>query len=230
MTRRKLLRILIPLLGALVVTFLIAKLTAQPKAATASVVVATQDVSAGAILSSQDLSLKSVPAGSALPGSVTSVPAAAGEVTRVGLAVGDPVLSNELQASQMAGLSYQIPAGERAFTVPVNGVSGVAGNLAPGDEVDVLATFPAQSTGTTAQAHADVVVQGVAILGLGTGTGSVTPAAGNNSPYTLVTLAVTPTQAATISLSEQVGSVTFLLRPHAHPGTGTASVTVGGLP
>ncbi|MDA8345903.1 MAG: Flp pilus assembly protein CpaB [Thermaerobacter sp.] len=233
MTRRKLIRILIPLVVALIATVAVAKLTARPQAPTVAIVVAAQDIAPGTVLTSHDLQVHSVPASHALQGSLQSVGAATGEVARVGLTAGDPVLSDELQTSQMAGLNYQIPAGERAFTVPVNGVTGVGGSLIVGDQVDVLATFPAQTntSGASTPAHASVVVQDVAVLELGTGTGTINPtAAGNGSPYTLVTLAVTPQEAAMISLSEELGSVTFLLRPHANAGSGAANISAGGLP
>ncbi len=235
MTRRRLIRILIPLAVALIATLLVAQLTARKTAPTATIVVAAQSVNAGTVLSSQDVQLETVPASAALHGALTTMASAVGQVARVGLTLGDPVLSDELQPSQVAGISYQIPAGMRGFAVPVNGVSGVAGNLSPGDKVDVLATFPVQSAtnaGAASPAHASVVVQDVAVIGLSAGTGSSTAptAAGNTSPYTLVTLAVTPQQAATISLSEQQGTITFLLRPHSGAGSGSATVTVGGLP
>jgi pilus assembly protein CpaB len=235
MTRRRLIRILIPLAVALVATLVVAKLTAQKTAPTETIVVAAQSVNAGSVLSPQDVQTESVPMSTALHGVLTTTAAAVGEVTQVNLTLGDPILSDEVVPSQAAGISYQIPAGMRAFAVPVNGVSGVAGNLTPGDKVDVLATFPVQSAtnaGVASPAHASVVVQDVAVIGLSTGTSSSTTpsAAGNTSPYTLVTLAVTPQQAATISLSEQQGTVTFLLRPHSGAGNGSATVTVGGLP
>lgn len=232
MTKRRLIRILIPLLVALVVTIAVAKLTTKPKAPTVSVVVAAAQVSAGSILTTQDLQVLSVPAASALPGSIGSVSQAIGVITRVDLTAGDPVLADELQPTQSAGLAYQIPAGERALTVQVNGVTGVGGSLGIGNTVDVLGTFPSQSstTGVSSPAYAAVVVQNVTVLQLSSGTGGTTATqSGNGSPYTLVTLAVTPTEAATISLAEQQGGVTFLLRPHSGAGNGTADVGVGGL-
>lgn len=237
MTRSRLIRIIVPLLVALIVTAVVAKLTAGKASPTGEIVIAAHTVKAGSVLTPEDLQLRSVPARAALAGSLGSVGAAVGAVTRTELTTGAPVLSDELESSQAAGLDYQIPAGMRAFTVPVNGVSGVAGQLAAGDRVDVLATFTAQSSasngGVAVTPHATVVVQDIGVLALGTGTGSVAPAAtssGTSSPYTLVTLAVTPQQAAVISLSEQQGTVAFLLRPHSGAGSGSASVSAGELP
>lgn len=227
MTRRRLLRAIVPLLAALLLTLVVARATATPAARHVPLLVAATAVPAGSVLSAADLRLQQVAPAAVLPGSLTSLSAAAGQVAKVALSAGSPVLSDEIEAEPQAGLAYQIPRGQRALTLAVNGVSGVAGNLLPGVRVDVLLTIGAQSaqSGQAAvQAESTLIVQDAAVLTTGLEGSSST-----GSGYSLVTLAVTPAQAATIALGQQQGSILLLLRPSGDAAAAPVVVRVGGI-
>ena len=227
MTRRRLLRVIVPLLAALILTLVVARVTARPSPHLVPLLVAAAEVPAGSELTAADLKLEEVSPAAILPGSLTTFASAQGQVARVGLSAGSPVLADELEPAQQAGLAYQIPRGERALTLAVNGVSGVAGNLAPGAHVDVLLTIGAQSSqggqpATTALST--VIVQNIVVLATG-----LAGTAGPSGGYSLVTLAVTPAQAATIALGQQQGSILLLLRPEGDQTTAPVEVRVGGI-
>jgi len=226
MTRRRLLRVIVPLLAALLLTLVVARATARPNPRTTPVVVAAVTVPAGSVLSPADLKVQDVPPSGALPGSLRATASAVGEVAKVGLSSGAPVLADEIEPQPQAGLAYQIPRGERALTLAVNGVSGIAGNLAAGLRVDVLLTVGGQTAGTGQSATAalsTVIAQNIAVLSTGLAGGS------GGSGYALVTLAVSPTQAATIALGQQQGSIVLLLRAPGDHQTAQVKVQVGGV-
>lgn len=231
MTRQKLLRVIVPLLVALVATLAVSRLAQTHSTATVPMLVAQSVIPQGSIVSAAEVQTKQVPASGAWPGGLTAPGQAVGEVALVTMAPGTPVLAEELQPVQDSGLGYAIPPGLRAMTIAVTNVSGVAGNLVPGSAVDVLATFPYTSGpgGVSGSPRSTTVVQDVRVLQVG----QASPGTAQSSPnpsYSLVTIAVTPTQATEIALSEQLGTVDLLLRPTTGAGSGTASTSIGGLP
>ncbi len=226
MTRRRLLRVIVPLLAALLVTLVVAKATTSPAASRVPLVIAATAVPAGSVLSPSDLKLQQVSPSAILPGALTTVGAAQGQVTKVGLSAGAPVLSDEIEPEHDAGLAYQIPRGDRALTMSVNGVSGVAGNLAPGSRIDVLLTLSAQAAQNgqpATPAESTIIVPDVAVLSTGLAGSS------SSSGYSLVTLSVTPEQAATIALGQQQGSLLLLLRPPGDGSKPAVQIRVGGI-
>lgn len=230
MTRQKLLRIIVPLFVALLVTYAVARLSQTHAAATAPVVVAQSAIPDGSVVGSAEVRVEQVPAAGVWPGSLTSAAQAVGQVALVNIPQGSPLLSSELQAAQAAGLAYAIPPGERGMSIAVTNVSGVAGNLQPGSYVDVMATYPYTSGqgGVPGSPRSSTVVQDVRVLQVGqAAVGGQAPATTN---YSLVTLAVTPQQATAIALAEQLGTVDLLLRPANGAGNGMASTSIGGLP
>lgn len=75
--------------------------------------------------------------------------------SRVVLRAMDPselILGSKLTApGQVAGITSHLSPGKRAFTIPVNQTSGVAGFLRPGDHVDVFWTGRPQGQGEVTQ-------------------------------------------------------------------------------
>jgi len=227
MTRRKLLRVIVPLCAALLLTIVVARATSHPATKGVPLLEAAVQVSQGTILSPADLKVVKVSPQALLPGSLSSEGQAAGQVTLVALSPGSPILANDVEARTQAGLAYAIPSGERAMTLAVNSVSGVAGNLATGSRVDVLLTLSAQAAQPATQVPAEpplstVVASDLQVLATGI-AGSTT-----SSGYAVVTLAVTPEEAATIALSQQQGTLTLLLRGPKDTSRPATEVRLGG--
>lgn len=230
MTRQKLLRVIIPLLVALIVTLLVARLGQTRSTATVPILVAQSLIARGSVITGSEVHVEQVSKSQAWPDSLGNVAEAVGQVAQVNISPGSPVVMEELQAAQTAGLSYDIPAHERAMTIAVTTVSGIAGNLESGSHVDIIATYPYQSGagGVPGSPLSATVVQNLVVLQVGQSSGNGQSTGGSN--YSLVTVSVTPVQATEISLAEQLGTIDLVLRPSSGAGSGMASTTIGGLP
>lgn len=194
--------------------------------ATVPVVVARKAIPARTKLSPDMLAVRQVARDLSLPGALGSVAAAAGKVTVLPLAEGEPVLKAAFEQAGAAGsLSAQIPAGRRAFTLAVNEVSGVAGRLEGGDRVDAIAVFGQEVTGVD---QAMLLLEDLTVLALGKGTPGGSQPAGKavSTGYTSVTLAVTPQQAVLLAQATKRGQLQLVLRPVSGEGeAGRVTVT-----
>jgi pilus assembly protein CpaB len=76
-----------------------------------------------------------------VPGALTSESSLQGKVMAVPVAKGQQLLLSQLGAPEEQSLSFQIDAGMRAISLPVDRMNGVGGAIKKGDRVDVIATF-----------------------------------------------------------------------------------------
>lgn len=223
MNKRRIARLfLIPALaGAVAAALVYVYVEPAPVAvpvATVPVVVARKAIPAYTKLTPDMLTVRQVARELSLPGALGSVADAAGKVTVIPLAEGEPVLKAAFEPARAAGsLAAQIPAGRRALTLAVNEVSGVAGRLEVGDRVDAIAVFDKSVTGID---QATLLVENLTVLALGKGLpgGSQSAAKAANPGYTSVTLAVTPQQAVLLSLATKRGQLQLALRPASGDG------------
>jgi pilus assembly protein CpaB len=174
------------------------------------VVVAAADVPIGAALRHEDVRTVEWPA-AALPAGVFEKP---DDVIGRGLVM--PLIQNELilpmkLASKEAGsgLPIMIPEGERAVSVRVNEVIGVAGYVLPGTRVDVVAV--ASATDKKADTTSKVVLTNVQVLAAGTKMEQDSEG-GKPMPVTVVTLLVVPEQAERLALASTEGKIQLALR------------------
>ena len=173
------------------------------------IVVATQDLPVGTLLTIDHLKTVQWPASSpVLDGFATTE-----DVTDRGLIAG--VITNEpLTETKLApreaggGLPPSIPLGMRAISVRVNDVIGVAGFVVPGTRVDVLATVSQGQRDSMSK----VVVSNVQVLTAGTRYDLEQARSGEPMPSTVVTLMVTPEEAERISLAGTEGQLVLTLR------------------
>ncbi|MGH2557231.1 MAG: Flp pilus assembly protein CpaB [Actinomycetota bacterium] len=129
------------------------------------VVLASIPIERGKALSPPDLRLARMPVDYTPPGALTDVSKAAGRVALADLAPGEVVTETRLARVRAGPVASLVPRGLRAFAVPTSLPPGL---LAPGDHVDVLATF------NTGQVHTETVVSGIEVL-LVLGSGSAGP-------------------------------------------------------
>lgn len=213
MEKRRILRFfVIPTLAALAASiaayrFLKPVAAAQLLEDSISVVLASQPIPARTKLTKEMLAVKRMPRTYAFHGSINSLDEAVGKVTTVPLAAGEPVLRSVLAIEEnKSGLSFHIPDGMRALTLSVGEVTGLAGRLKVGDRIDIVAFFPKDIAGSD---KVMTVLENISILALGKENNSGKGEKGYNS----VTLALSPLQAATLSLAQEVGKIQVLLRP-----------------
>src|SRR6188472_387621 len=134
---------------------------------TKQVVVAAADMDIGAEVRREDIRVIEWPANS-LPANAISNPE---EVIGRGLVMpviqNEPILPMKLASKEAgAGLPPVIPPGQRAVSVRVNEVIGVAGYVLPGTRVDVVAT--ANPSSRSEDITTKVVLQNVEVLAAGT--------------------------------------------------------------
>lgn len=135
---------------------------------------------------------------------------------------GAMILTSDFAVEREArNLAAKIPAGERAYAVAVDSVSGVAGLLEPGDRVDILGTFPMgdreqmvvdESGGKSAGYATLAVLQAVTVLAVGQRMSQVEESNGPGRTYSTLTISVTIGEAELLTLLQTRGKLTYLLR------------------
>jgi pilus assembly protein CpaB len=187
-----------------------------------AVVYAKKPIPARSAVTLEQLEVRRVPTEMVNPNTVRDPQAAVGLIARSSIFQGEAVLKDRLlQKGQPYNLSLLIPPGMRAITVAIDEVKGVAGFLKPGERVDVIGTYEFMEP----KAHriAWTVIQDAEILAVAQNMGDTeqpqkadAKTAGQKDPAKLgasVTLAVTPTQAQQLTLSEELGVLRLTLRP-----------------
>lgn len=172
------------------------------------IVLASRDLPAGVVLTSDDLKLTAWPAGTTLPGYFSNVEEVLNRPLIYPVGAKEPILERNLavQGSGL-GLSVRIPPGMRATSVRSNEVVGVAGFLYPGSRVDVLATFtlPGSNNSIT-----QTILQDVEVLTAGE---KIEPdPQGKAQTVNVVTLLLAPEDSQKLLLASMQGSIQFVLR------------------
>ena len=177
---------------------------------TQPVVVAAGDITLGAALKKEDMTILNFPAGSAPEGSFSKPQDLIGRGVVVPMVKNEPILPAKLASKEAgAGLPPVIPDGMRAVSVRVNEVIGVAGYVLPGTHVDVLVT---QSPTTQPQdIVSKVILSNVQVLTAGTRMEQDHDKA-KPVQVTVVTLAVFPDQAERLALASTEGKIQLALR------------------
>ncbi len=178
--------------------------------------------------------------------SVQNVDSVAGQIVRAAIFAGEPLYRFKLAAADSsAALPVSVADGMRAFTVPVDEVSGVGGYVLSGSYVDVIGTFRnvresmfGRSRGET---FSKVILERVKVLasgpqmeqndlgsrsrGEGVNGRAAILARDRNAP-TSATLLVSPVQAESLALAVKEGSIHLALRNYQDEGAAqTTGVT-----
>jgi Flp pilus assembly protein CpaB len=122
---------------------------APPPPPTVAVTVASRDLEAGAVLVASDVATRRFPVGTAPAG---LAPRAVGRVLAAPVSEGEPLTAVRFVGPDLAGSQ----AGDTVLPVRLSD-AGVASLLRPGDEVDLMATDPADGT-TRVLAHGVTVL------------------------------------------------------------------------
>jgi pilus assembly protein CpaB len=213
-------RVMIGLFLAVVVAILLSayvyrafqQATAVRPSKTQEVVVAITPLALGTRLDSSNVRTISWPSDSPVPGMLTSIESAQGRAVITAVAANEMILESKLaQKEAGAGLPATIPEGMRAISVAVNEVISVAGFVTPGTSVDVLVT--GQIPGATqsgAQYVTRTILENVRVLA----AGQKIEQDKDGKPQTVpvVTLLVTPKDAATLAMASTEGKIQLALR------------------
>jgi len=177
---------------------------------TKQVVVAAADMDIGAEVRREDLRVIEWPANS-IPSNAISNPE---EIIGRGLVMpviqNEPILPMKLASKEAgSGLPPVIPPGQRAVSVRVNEVIGVAGYVTPGTRVDVVATV--SPTQNQQDMTSKVILTDVAVLAAGT---KIERDAEKDKPVAVnvVTLLVSPDESERLTLAANEGKIQLALR------------------
>lgn len=192
-------------------------------AAINQVAVAAVDIELGSRLNSQMVKLVSWPSGNVPAGSFASVDELTDRVVKTSVLRGEAVLDAKLApVGTKGGLSAVIKEGNRAMTVRVNDVVGVAGFALPGNYVDVVVSTQQDGGGSDGKQISKIVLDRILVL-------AVAQEANRDETkpkvVSAVTLEVTPPQAEKLDLARSVGTLSLVLRNQVD----SASVDTGGI-
>jgi pilus assembly protein CpaB len=191
-------------------------------AATNQVVVAAVDIELGSRITPMMTKAVPWPSGNVPPGVFSKPEDVSDRVVKTSVLRGEAILDSKLApVGTQGGLSAVIKEGNRAMTVRVNDVIGVAGFALPGNYVDVVVST--QQDDNKSKQISKIVLEHILVLAV-----AQEASRDETKPKVVsaVTLEVTPAQAERLDLARSVGTLSLVLRNQvdAQPSE-TAGVT-----
>ena len=178
----------------------------QAHVATARVVVASRDLDVGTRLRVDMLEVVDWPAGLRLNESFADPRNLSDRVVNTQVLRGEPIVAAKLAPlGALGGLSAVLDAGQRAITVKVNEIVGVAGFALPGNYVDVMVNAPDDADRPVSK----IVLERILVLAVAQ---DISTGDAKARLVNAVTLEVTPQQAEQLDLARSIGSLSLVLR------------------
>lgn len=201
------------------------------------VVMAARNIPAQTEILPSDVELVSAPRRYLQPAAIQQLDQAVGRIAATAIPQGTQVtLATTLSPSAKSGIAGSLPVGKRAVTIAVDEVNGIAGLVRPGNYVDCLLTVDFGDEGGSRFTTLTLLEQ-VPVIAINRDIfpPAVQPpqrkekenAANGESGRQLVTVAVSPEEAATLMLAQESGRVHLTLRPQEDTSVaGIAPVTL----
>lgn len=196
------------------------------------VIEASVDISPRTVITEDMVKAAAVPQSLVPAGALTDKQAVVGKPAAVSILAGDMITERKLNDTSASGFNGLIPKGMRAISFAVNDVTGVSGFAKPGDKIDILLISDKDGTNRIASRTIlkDVLLLAVNKTSMAVrpskeepksdDTNSVVPssakpadAAASAGTPAVVTVALSPYEAAKLAASAQVGQLQMLLRP-----------------
>ncbi|HEX2762062.1 MAG TPA: Flp pilus assembly protein CpaB [Rhizomicrobium sp.] len=203
---------------------------------TIAMLVSASDIPRGRVLNAQDVSVQMVAPAKAPAAALHRAEDAQGHMALAPIAAGAPILSDQISAETVAGLSARVPQSYRAYSIPVSEADIAGGFVQANDHVDLYVTLPgalfAEGQKAGDRSKATLLLQSAQVLAVGAklkNDGSPTPG------VRTVTLALSTGDLAKVALAARLGSISFAIRnpldDTAGPGSGAElSSLLGGAP
>ncbi len=211
-------RLILGLGGAIVVAFLIStyvyrqfqRVTVSRPVAMQHIVVAAVPMQLGTRVDANNLKLIPWPSGEPVAGMFTRIEDCANRALITPVAENELIIESKLSPKEAgAGLPATIPEGMRALSVAVNEVVGVAGFVIPGTMVDVLVT--GSVVGSRDQNNITrTILENVRVLAAGQKIEQ--DREGKPQTVPVITLLVTPADAAKLAMASTEGKIQLALR------------------
>ncbi|MFA5890058.1 MAG: Flp pilus assembly protein CpaB [Actinomycetota bacterium] len=177
-------------------------------------------MSADAAVQRAAITTTTVPRKVVAEGAIASLDEIRGKVAAVTIVPGEQIVSSRFVELSAVGSGLEIPAGRQAMAVELALPPGVGGYIQPGARVSVIAHLSVTS-GRGADARAQYLLQDVSVLAVGQkvvsaaneGSRGAARQASAAQDRTLLTLAVTPSEAEKLAFAIFEGDVYFTLLP-----------------
>jgi len=190
------------------------------------VVVPNRALRPGDILNPTLLSVREIPSKYADSNALTqnTYTSAIGKTIQADVDQGKPLLWAHLQPDEPSAAEFSLASrvsnGNRALTVRVDDVNSLSGFLQPGNSIDLLLSYRLQQKMITRP-----VVERLQVIATGNETQVVM--ADDQPSFSTITVEVTPDQASRITLAQQLGSLTAMLRhPDDNAALGAKALTL----
>lgn len=173
------------------------------------IVVPMRALKRGEILNAKDLSIRAIPEKYADSNSVTgkTYETAVGQRLDFDIDEGRPLLWAHLEGGLSPTFSGKVGDGLRAMTVRVDEINSISGFLQPNDKVDLML-----SHGAGGSYQIFPLIQNLDVIATGVQTYVDKSAPGTTRPFSTITVHVSPIDGQKITLAQQVGKLTALLR------------------
>jgi len=178
-----------------------------PKVVERTVLTAGKTIPAHTLITAEMLLPASRPAEGLDPDALSAPAAAIGASTINDIPLGSVITTSKLVRGQAAGLTATLKPGQRAVTVGVDKVKGVANLLKPGDHVDVIAVIAASQE---APPRAVTFIRDATVLAVGTALDNLASPPPDGA--TTATLAVDARQADDLALADTSTTLRLALR------------------
>lgn len=202
-----------------------AQLTAQLD--TVDILVAKSDIGMGQTVSAQDLQWQAWPTSAASTNFIRktdkpdAIEALSGSIARTPFVVGEPVREAKLVKAKGSGFMAAIlPAGMRAISTEISAETGAGGFILPNDRVDVILSRrdkEAEKSGSGETQVSETILSNVRVLAIDQNVEE------KNGQKVVVgktaTLELAPSQAETLALARQQGTLSLALRSIADSAT-----------
>ena len=178
------------------------------------VLVAKKDLPAHTILDDSMVRVEPIPKKWVAKSAITDIDAMFGQMTATPIQTGEQVTQTRLITIAQAGLARTVPPGRRAVSVSVSRVTGVSGQIRPGNYVDVVGTFDFGDM-THKELKTITLFQNVEVLSVGdelmVDEGDGDGKRGGET-YRDVSVAVLPDEAQRLVMAQAIGMLTLTLR------------------
>ena len=187
---------------------------------TTDVLVARGDIAMGQTVTADDMQWQSWPSATASsnfirrPDRGDAQAQLGGSIARSPFLAGEPIRETKLVKGSGSGFMAAIlPTGMRAVSTEISPETGAGGFILPNDKVDVILTKrekKADKSGTNDVVNAEIILQNIRVLAI-----DQTVEEKNGQKVVVgktATLELAPSQAETLALSQQLGSLSLALR------------------
>lgn len=175
----------------------------------AKVVVPARNMQRGEVMTKDMLVIRDIPQQYADTNSVTGADyeLALGQRLDFDIDEGRPLLWAHLEGGRSPTFSGQVPAGLRAMTVRVDEINSISGFLQPDDRVDLL-----MSHNIAGKQEIFPLIERLQVIATGVQTMVDKNGVASTRSFSTITVQVSFDQAQRITLAQQVGKITAVLR------------------